>query len=116
MTPPWRPQPTLSPSIKYPLHNKLNSSLVKGVICQISSVREPLIPDHIEMFERSSAAVLLHGKSQAGSDVLADSASASGIDFLRHRAPAVTAVKATEQVRRNPTPPLRSDLLKDDRD
>lgn len=68
------------------------------------------------MFERSFAAVLLHDESQAGSDVLADSASASGIDFLRHRVPAVIAVEATEQVRRNLTPTSRSDLLKDDRD
>lgn len=68
------------------------------------------------MFEHSFAAVLLHDESQAGSDVLADSASVSGIDFLRHRAPAVIAVEATEQIRRNPTPPLRSDLLKDDCD
>lgn len=67
------------------------------------------------MFERSFAAVLLHDESQAGSDVLADSASVSGIDFLRHKAPAVIAIEATEQIRRNPTPPLRTDL-KDDRD
>lgn len=70
----------------------------------------------ITLFEHFFTAVLLHGESQAGSDVLAESASASGIDFLRHRAPAVIAVEATEQVRRNPTPTLCSDLLKDDRD
>ncbi len=38
---------------------------------------------NIETFERSSAAVLMHGESHTGSDVLADSASASGVNFLR---------------------------------
>ncbi|ROL48668.1 Nuclear transcription factor Y subunit gamma [Anabarilius grahami] len=52
------------------------------------------------MFERSFAAVLQHDESQAGSDDLADSASANGIDFLRHRVPAVIAVEATEQRKR----------------